>query len=124
MATAKGICQVTSRGLDLAADHLGLEIPARVRRSLRRSTAREPTAEYLAGGFRKVDILRADLAALGWRDRLTLLREHLLPPPAFVLRASGQRSTLLLPVLYIIRIVRGASAWFRPLRQSRMSDKL
>jgi hypothetical protein len=116
MATAKGICQVTSRGLDLSSGLFGLEVPPRVSQELQRSSTNEPTAAYLADGFRKVDILRANLRALGWRDRFKLLREHLFPSPAFVLRSAGQTSPLLLPALYVIRVVRGAGAWFRPLR--------
>jgi hypothetical protein len=116
LASAKRICQVTMRGLALATTRLGTTVPDRVREALSRSTGDEPTAAYLAADFRKVDILRADLAALRWRDRIHLLREHLFPNPAFVLRSFGRTEPLLLPALYAIRIARGASAWFRPLR--------
>lgn len=116
MATAKRIRQVTLRGLELASSRLGTEVPDRVRRELSSPTAQEPTTAYLATGLRKIDILRADLAQLGWRGRLRLLREHLFPSPAFVLRSFGRTQPLLLPALYVIRIARGASAWFRPLR--------
>ena len=117
MATAKCIRRVTLRGLELASSRLGTEVPVRVRRELSESAAAdERTTAYLAAGLRKVDILRADLAQLGWRGRLRLLREHLFPHPAFVLQSFGRTHPLLLPALYLIRIARGASAWFRPLR--------
>lgn len=116
MATAKRIRQVTLRGLELASSRLGTEVPDRVRRELSSPAAQEPTTAYLTAGLRKIDILRADLAQLGWRGRLRLLREHLFPSPAFVLRSFGRTQPLLLPALYVIRIARGASAWFRPLR--------
>src|SRR5207248_10147778 len=56
-----------------------------------------------------LDILRSDLHTLrGWRGRAQLLREHLLPPPGYLLASYGQTRAALLPVLYIHRIVRGA----------------
>jgi hypothetical protein len=115
-ARAKRIRQVTRRGLESAASLLGTPVPERVAHALASSPGDEPTAAYLAAGFRKIDILRADLRELGWRDRLRLLREHLFPAPAFVLRSYGQTSPVLLPFLYFARIIGGASAWFRPLR--------
>src|SRR5207247_9216068 len=79
-------------------------------------SSEEPSSAYLETGLRRVDILRADLRALGLRNRVKLLREHLLPAPAYVLRSYGQTRRELLPFLYLIRIARGASGWFRPLR--------
>lgn len=122
MATAKRIRQVTLRGLDLASSLLGTPVPNEVRATLADlgswagSPGGEASGAYLATGLRKVDILRADLRELGWRGRVRLIREHLLPAPAFVLRSYGQPWPGLLPFLYLIRIIRGANAWFRPLR--------
>lgn len=120
MATAKRIRHVTLRGLDLASTRLGTPIPNHVRPALADdltgSTGDEPTRAYLDSGLRKIDILRADLRQLGRRDRLRLIREHLLPPPAFVLRSYGQTWRGLVPILYLIRVLQGATAWFRPLR--------
>ena len=124
MARAKRICHVTLRGLDLASNLLGTPIPKPVRSALADdspgSRGDEPTRVYLDSGLRKIDILRADLRQLNWRDRLRLIRGHLLPAPAFVLRSYGQTRReilpVILPLLYLIRIARGASAWFRPLR--------
>lgn len=119
MASFKRIRRVTRRGLDLASTLLGTPVPDRVRLQLDGSSSvagDEPTGTYLNAGLRKVDILRSDLRELGWRGRLNLLREHLLPAPAYVLRSYGQTRREVLPLLYLIRILRGASAWFRPLR--------
>jgi hypothetical protein len=116
MATSKRICGVTLRGLALTSDLLGTPIPHNVRTALGTPSEHEPTGAYLAGGLRKVDVLRSDLRELGWRGRLRLIREHLLPAPAFVLGSFGQTRRVLLPLLYLIRIFRGANAWFRPLR--------
>jgi hypothetical protein len=119
MAAAKRIREVTLRGLDLASNLLGTPVPDHVRAALeadRGSPNAEPSSAYLAPGFRRVDILRADLRELGWRGRARLIREHLFPAPAFILRSYGQPWAGLLPFLYLVRIIRGANAWFRPLR--------
>jgi hypothetical protein len=119
MAATKRIRRVTLRGLDLASQLLGTPIPERVLLELGAPSppvAEEPTAAYLNDGLRRVDILRSDLRELGWRRRLKLIREHLLPAPSYVLQSYGQTRRETLPFLYLIRIVRGASAWFRPLR--------
>jgi hypothetical protein len=121
LAIDRRICQVTWRGLDLASSLLGTPVPDRVRAALdRRASAAplrvEPTGAYLATGLRKVDILHADLRALGWRDRVRLIRQHLLPAPSFILQSYGRPWAGVLPFLYLIRIVRGVHAWFRPLR--------
>jgi Uncharacterised nucleotidyltransferase len=115
-ARAKRIRQVTLCGLERASSLLGTPVPDRVAQALASSPEDEPTAAYLAAGFRKIDILRADLRELAWRDRLRLVREHLFPAPAFILRSYGHTSPVLLPFLYFARIIGGASAWFRPLR--------
>ena len=118
LAFAKRIRRVVARGLELTSERLGTAIPAGVLDALTANDGggAEPTAAYLTAGFRKVDILAADLRELGWSDRLQLLGEHLFPPPAFVLKSFGRTQPILLPVLYTVRIVRGAGAWFRQLR--------
>jgi hypothetical protein len=122
LATAKQIRQVTLRGLELASRLLETPVPSEVRAALENSkrslpsSSEEPSAAYLRTGLRKVDILQADLRQLPWRGRIRLIREHLLPPPAFVLQSYGHSRAGLLPFLYLIRIARGAPAWFRSLR--------
>ena len=74
----------------------------------------EPSAAFLGGGLRQVDILRSDLAATpAWQDRLELLREHLFPRAAFMYERYGVRARTALPWLYLRRIVSGVPKWFR-----------
>jgi hypothetical protein len=74
----------------------------------------EPSAAFLGGGLRQVDILRSDLAATpAWRTRVELLREHLFPRAAFMYERYGIRARLALPWLYAHRIVTGLPKWFR-----------
>ena len=116
LAAAKRIRQVVSRGLRRASDLFGTPVPPAVERSLAVVSDEEPSAAFLARRLRKIDVLRSDLRALTIRERLRLLREHLVPPPAYMLRMYGQNRPAWLPALYVIRIARGAHAWFRPLR--------
>ena len=76
----------------------------------------EPTAAFLGNRIRPVDLLAADLRALGhWRARLRLLREHLLPGREYMFTRYGTRRSWSLPWLYARRIVWGAPKWFRSL---------
>lgn len=74
----------------------------------------EPSAAFLGGRLRQVDILRADLVATPrWQARLQLLREHLFPSATFMYERYGTGLRLALPFLYLHRIIRGLPKWFR-----------
>lgn len=115
---------VCCRGLDLAARLLDSPFPSVVRARLEVGGEAggddEPTAAYVGGAVtRKVDVLRSDLAQMpSWRARLGLVREHLFPSPAYMSARYGMTrvSPVLLPVLYLDRMVRGVTGWFRPVR--------
>ena len=80
---------------------------------LRRILGRAPAAErgYLRPNRSRAREFALDWQVLGWRARVALLRETLLPDPSFVRATTGSR--LPLPLLYAARIARGAVAWFR-----------
>jgi hypothetical protein len=72
----------------------------------------EPTAVYLQPDRRWHNELSSNLRGLRrWRDRIRLLREILFPERIYMQRtyglASGSLGTLLLPVLYLHRGLRG-----------------
>lgn len=53
-----------------------------------------------------------DLRALpGWRARVRLVREHVLPPREFMFAQYRTRRRVLLPALYGHRLVRGGAQW-------------
>jgi hypothetical protein len=53
-----------------------------------------------------------DFRALsGWRDRVRLLREHLLPPVSFMRAKYGAAPFIVMPVLYAHRAVSGGATW-------------
>jgi len=119
LISEKRIRSVCARSLSLANDLFGTPVPTDLVAAPRNIEQDEPTAAYLRRALRRIDILRSDLSALGWRSRLQLLREHLLPSPAYMLASYGQRRMSLLPVLYIHRVLHGAFEWFRPLGTNR-----
>jgi putative nucleotidyltransferase-like protein len=79
-----------------------------------RAKTRERSEIYVTGKMRKVDVLVSDLQALeGWRAKVKLLREHVLPPASYMREAYGISNSALLPFFYIWRFARGAGAWWR-----------
>ncbi len=63
--------------------------------------------------WRQVDVLRLDLRALpGWRARGRLLREHMFPSATYMRARYGVRSNVLVPALYLWRVIRGVRKWF------------
>jgi hypothetical protein len=57
-------------------------------------------------------VLRSDLRALpDWRARARLLQEHLFPSVMYMRARYGVQSNVLIPALYLWRIIRGAPKW-------------
>jgi Uncharacterised nucleotidyltransferase len=116
IARATATAAICARGLALASDRFGTRVdPALFADAGAAHDGRSSvTRVYLDRDARKVDLLAADLRALpDWRSRLRLLREHLFPPAAYMLAGSGHSTRAALPALYVLRIARGARAWFR-----------
>jgi hypothetical protein len=77
-------------------------------------TGPEPSAVFLRAERRPVNTLLWDLRALGsWKDRVRLLREHLLPPVTYIRRVYGVSSRWVLPFCYAHRAVTGAARWMK-----------
>lgn len=115
LAVDRHVSSLCLDGLAQARARLGSAFPERLEAILAASAPHEPSHRYLEGAVNIRDVLTSDLVALdSWRDRLRLLREHAFPPPAFMRARYGVRSPLLLPALYIHRLVTGAYKWVRP----------
>lgn len=113
-AAAWRVEALVAREISRVASRLDAPLPPEVAEGIRRVP---PDAE----GFARENRSRAadfmlDWRALGWRDRVALVRETFLPDPAFVRASSG--SSMPLPWLYVRRLAKGASAWLRPARRS------
>src|SRR5947207_15452510 len=85
LASARRMRAVSARTLSLAEEAFGgLDVEWIAALSVPDGSS-EPSAAFLGGGLRRVDILRSDLAATQeWRTLLALLPEHLFPRPAFM----------------------------------------
>jgi putative nucleotidyltransferase-like protein len=114
LAVEREMAAVALGGLLLAREWFGTRLAGPLVAELERGAAlrREPSAAYLRP-LRGIDVLMSDLAALeSWGARTRLLREHMLPPADYMLRAYGASSRALLPALYAHRFVAGARRWF------------
>jgi hypothetical protein len=109
----RGLSQLASGGLSIVRGRFGTPSADALVTALRDQAKHEPPRAVIEPTrWRQVDILRCDLAALpGWRDRGRLLREHLLPPAAYVRDRYGVRATAALPALYVWRVVTGVPRW-------------
>ncbi len=113
LASTRRMRAVCARTLCLARDAFGGVDAAWIER-LSAGSAGEPAAGFLGGRLRQVDILRSDISAIPqWRPRLALVREHLFPRAQFMHERYGTRTNLVLPWLYMHRIVTGLPKWFR-----------
>ena len=109
-AARAGLRTVCARVLGMTVECYPDPRSARLLSSLRSEDARERTALF-SRSVRPVRALAADLAALGWRDRVRLLREHLLPPRAY-LRAKYPRCPgPLIPFAAVYRVLAGLPRW-------------
>ena len=117
LAERTGVRRICLRALLLARSRFGTEIPPKTIAALEAAPEDEPSTVFLGPAMRKVDVLLDDVRALpGWRARLTLLKEHLFPDPAYMRRTYAMGSTGPILWLYVRRIVTGAVKWFRPSR--------
>ena len=114
IAAARGLSSIAADGLMLARDTFGTVGVEPLVEALRAATPRRPEAIVVQGPWTLARLLRLNLAALpGWRARARLLREHLLPSPSYMRARYRVTSDLLLPSLYVWRVLAGAPKWLR-----------
>jgi hypothetical protein len=118
LAIAGRVAAVCAHSLTVARERLGTSIPDRVLRRLSDAAGGEPSAVYLEPGRRWHHEQVSNLAGLTrWTDRLRLAREVLLPSSAYMRKRYGLEpgllGTMMLPVLYVHRTLRGGLAILR-----------
>jgi hypothetical protein len=113
LASAKNVRAVCTRTLMLAQDAFGGLDDTWIDSLTAPGASQEPTAAFVGGGLRQVDILRSDLGATAWGSKAQLLREHLFPPASYMRKRYPAWPSLLLPLAYARRIVAGAPRWLR-----------
>jgi hypothetical protein len=115
-ATERRVAAVCADGLRAAKREIGANLPGPMQSWLDRAPwqdTHEPTAAFLQPQ-REVDHLVSDLGSLNdVGSRARLVWQHLFPRPAYMLQKYGARSRLMLPYLYLRRIVEGAPRWLR-----------
>lgn len=114
LAYARRMRAVCARGLQLADAAFGGIDAGWIGELAAAGGDVEPSAAFLGGGMRPVDILRANLAATPrWRGRVQLLREHVFPSSTFMYERYRMRRPIALPFLYLHRLLSGLPKWFR-----------
>ena len=113
LAARESMCAVCRHALMATEGWLGTGVAAALAAALPADTAAEPSARWLQGGSRAAR-LRSELAALPtWRERVTLLQEHLFPSAAYLRSKYPRCPERLLAVAALHRILAGAPAWLR-----------
>ena len=120
LAAQKRVAAACAASLRLAQRWFQTKLPRDLVEALAARASAEPSAAYLGGQLRPVDILWSDLGLLGgWLAKCRLLRQHLFPPAAYMLERYGSSNRVFLPGLYARRILHGAGKWFRRPKRDR-----
>jgi hypothetical protein len=113
VAGARGLGRIAADGLALARGWFGTATVDSIIDAPRARRPHRDEASVIQGPWTQAGVLRLDLDALpSWRARYQLVREHLFPPAGYMRARYGVRSSLLLPGLYIWRVLAGAPKWF------------
>jgi hypothetical protein len=114
VAVARGLGHIAADGLALARAWFGTASVDPIIDALHARAPHRDDAIVIQGPWTQAGVLRLDLDALPtWRARCRLMREHLLPSPGYMRTRYGVRSNVLLPALYIWRVLVGMPKWFR-----------
>lgn len=112
LAATRRVLTICRHALSTSRALFRTDLPESLLRRLDDARGDEPTAVYLQRDRRWHNELSSNLGGLPrWGDRVRLVREVLLPAPSYIWRAyglaPGPLGTLLLPVLYLHRSLRG-----------------
>jgi hypothetical protein len=111
IVAARGLDSIAAEGLAVARRSFGdpaLEAPGEAIHGL------PENGDDLIRPWTQAEVLRLDLQALpDWPTRGRLLREHLLPSSSYMRAKYGVRSNVMLPALYIWRVLHGMPRWLR-----------
>ena len=107
------VARVSAAGLECAAEFFGATVPPQVMDALSRND--EPDARsYLDPEARHASRILADLRqASSWRARRVLISGHVFPASTYMRGVYAPGSRWPLPLLYALRLVKGAGRWLR-----------
>ena len=113
LGMGKRISRLLDSRLDRASRMFGVDIPDHVRATLR-AHSREDGRLHVSGGRTRAGELVASLRSLPrWADRMSLLRQHILPPRDYIRRVYAPASRAPIALLYFRRAVGGAFRYWR-----------
>lgn len=112
MAVARKVAAISAHALALARARFGTAISDEATQRLVARHGCEPSAAYLRPERAwRHELMSSVLALPRWHDRVRLLREIILPSPAYMLTTYGVTRQIpgaaLLPALYVDRLIRG-----------------
>ena len=111
-AIDRGVAGIAVEGLSAARDCFGGESMDALITALHGRAWRPDDLPVPAASMTQAAVLGLDLRALPtWRSRVRLLREHTLPPAAYMRARYGVRSNAWLPALYLWRVMSGMPKW-------------
>ena len=111
LARARSVTLICADGLLAARRVLDTRLPAGLLERLTPAgvvTAPEPSAVLLIADPTLARELLSDLKAVGWPERVRLIREHAFPSATYMSAAYTVSNRAWLPALYTHRLVRGA----------------
>jgi hypothetical protein len=113
LAVERQVAGIVLQSLLRTSEWVGPAAPADVLAGLAAAAGQEEeTAAYLEPRRRHVSDVLHDLRALpGWSARVQLMREHLMPPAAYMRDVYAPSSRAPLGLLYLRRALRGARRW-------------
>jgi hypothetical protein len=116
IAERHGVSELCARGLEDARRFFSTKLPAAAPAWIAERLSREVPARFRVfqrPGRRVIDMFVSDFLASTWGGRVDLIREHVLPPRAYMNARFGAHAGAMLPLLYLHRATTGAWRWFR-----------
>ncbi len=105
-ACSRGLGAAVAASLQDASAACGTTVPARVFRDLQAPGATSPeVARFIARPRTRLGVALADWRQLRLRDRITFIRDHVLPPPSYIRDRYEVTSPVAVAWMYARRIL-------------------
>jgi hypothetical protein len=106
LACSRGLGAAVAASLHDASVACGTSVPARVLRDLQAPGATSPEiARFIARPRTRLGVAVSDWRQLRLRDRMTFIRDHVLPPPSYIRDRYEVTSPVAIAWMYMHRIL-------------------
>ncbi|MEQ1870663.1 MAG: nucleotidyltransferase family protein [Vicinamibacterales bacterium] len=106
------VAAVCARGLRDARATFATVVPAHVLSDGRLTPSTNDASTRYLRASRPAEALLGDLHAMpAWRDRVRLMKQYVCPPAAYMRNVYAPNSRLPLPLLYVVRLLKGSPKW-------------